>query len=161
MKRINLCKLRMEASTHELLLVAEDSDEDYEVLEYIMQKLDVTTPIHRCEDGEAVIEFLQMEQPISAQAPKPAVILLDLNLPGVDGRQVLTRIKQSETFQTIPVVVLTTSMNPSDIDFCYRQGANGYLIKPMEIEDLETTIRGFIGFWLEINIPPEIEMKSV
>lgn len=151
----------MEANAQDLLLVAEDSDEDYEVLEYIMHKLDVTTPIHRCEDGEAVLEFLQMEKPVPTLAPKPAVILLDLNLPGVDGRQVLTRLKQDETFQTIPVVVLTTSVNPTDIDFCYRQGANGYLIKPMEIEDLETTIRGFIGFWLEVNIPPEKDTDSI
>ena len=143
-------------NAQDLLLVAEDSDEDFEILEYLMRELNVQNPIYRCEDGREILEFLQIDKN-ELRPPKsmPAVILLDLNMPGIDGRQVLTLLKQDEAFQEIPVVVLTTSMNPQDIDFCYQQGANGYLIKPMDMDDLETTIRAFIGFWLEVNIPPQ------
>lgn len=145
----------MAGNAQDLLLVAEDSDEDFEILEYLMQELEVQNPIHRCEDGSEILEFLQQGQrPNAALSAQPAVILLDLNLPGIDGRQVLSHLKQTESLQKIPVVVLTTSMNPSDIDFCYRQGANGYLVKPMEMDDLETTIRAFIRFWLEVNTSP-------
>ena len=145
----------MASCRQNLLLVAEDSDEDFEVLSHIMQDLAVPNPVHRCEDGGEVLEFLRriQHQP-EVSAANPTVILLDLNLPGIDGRQVLTTIKQDKRLQTIPVVVLTTSMNPNDVEFCYREGANGYLVKPMEMEDLETTIRAFIRFWLETNLSP-------
>lgn len=118
-----------------------------------MQELEVENPIYRCEDGDEVLQALQSKQP-SERPARPAVILLDLNLPGTDGRQVLKKIKQNEELQEIPVVVLTTSSSPNDIDFCYRQGANGYLVKPMEMEDLLVTIRAFIQYWLEANVSP-------
>lgn len=176
----------MTGNTQDMLLIAEDSDEDFELIEEIMLDLAVENPIHRCEDGDEILRFLkagelqsgqlqsgqlqsgelqsgglQMKRIQSegstrstAQSQRPAVILLDLNLPGTDGRQVLAQLKQDAALQEIPIVVFTTSSNPSDIEFCYRHGANGYLIKPMDLDDLQTTLRGFIDYWLDLNVSP-------
>ncbi len=140
------------------LLVVEDNDEDFLVLERLMQHRAVPNPIYRCTDGDDVLDFMYREGPYQNPelAPRPSVVLLDLNLPGTDGREVLEQLKQDHHLQKIPVVVFTTSQNPKDIDFCYRHGANGYLIKPMGFEQLETTVQMFVDYWLLANTPPHI-----
>lgn len=138
------------------LLVAEDSDEDFEVLELLMQQMRVQNPIHRCTNGDKVLDFVYQDGECGEQrsAPLPSVILLDLNLPGTDGREVLEQLKQDQNFREIPIVVFTTSSNPKDVEFCYQNGANGYLIKPVDLEELERTVQAFVDYWLQANIPP-------
>ncbi|MGH7999355.1 MAG: response regulator, partial [Brasilonema sp.] len=87
-------------------------------------------------------------------APRPSVILLDLNLPGTDGRDVLEQLKQDQNLKEIPIVIFTTSSNPKDVELCYEKGANGYLIKPFDSCELEKTIQAFVNYWLEANTPP-------
>lgn len=138
------------------LLIAEDSDEDFEVLELLMQQMQVQNPIHRCTNGDKVLDFVYQERKCEEQRSiwLPSVILLDLNLPGTDGREVLEQLKQDQSFKEIPIVVFTTSSNPKDIEFCYQNGANGYLIKPFDSDELERAVQAFVDYWLQTNISP-------
>ncbi len=140
----------------EPLLIAEDSDEDFEALKRLMKRMAVQNPIYRCTDGDEVLDFIYQEGEYenSGSAPRPSIILLDLNLPGIDGRDILDRLKHDSNFKEIPIVVFTTSSNPRDIDLCYEKGANGYLIKPMDSDELKRTIKAFVDYWLEANTPP-------
>jgi CheY-like chemotaxis protein len=141
---------------YEPLLVVEDSNEDFKMLERLMRRMKVQNPIYRCIDGDDVLNYLYHQGIYKDNkiAPRPSVILLDLNLPGTDGRDVLDKLKQSPSFREIPVVIFTTSSNPKDVELCYSKGANGYLIKPMNSEELQNIIRAFVNYWLEVNIVP-------
>ena len=118
-----------------LLLVIEDSNEDFEAFERYVRQATIKVSLHRCVDGDEALAFLF--QTSCFVAPRPSLIVLDLNLPGADGREVLSRIKQDELLKTIPVVIFTTSNNPKDIEACYRQGVNSYIVKPMDFERLK------------------------
>ena len=152
-------QLTMPSKVSDPLLVVEDSNEDFKILRRLMRRMDVQNPIYRCTSGDEVLEFLHgvgnYENP--NVAPKPSVILLDLNLPGIDGREVLARLKQDQSFRGIPIVVFTTSSNPRDIELCYQRGANGYLIKPMDMNELQKTMQAFVDYWLEVNTPPSLD----
>jgi CheY-like chemotaxis protein len=146
----------MTTTLHEPLLVVEDSNEDFKMLQRLMRRLAVPNPIYRCTNGDEVLEFLYKESnnENSRAALRPSVILLDLNLPGIDGRDILERLKQDISLREIPIVVFTTSSNPRDIELCYQKGANGYLVKPMDAQELQKTIQAFVAYWLEVNTPP-------
>lgn len=141
------------------MLVVEDSNEDFKMLQRLMQRMAVQTPVYRCIDGDETLNFLAGQQSDRDReaVTRPSVILLDLNLPGLDGREILVRLKQDASFKEIPIVVFTTSANPADIDLCYQRGANGYLIKPMDSEELQKTVRAFVEYWLQANTPPILE----
>ena len=138
------------------LLVVEDSDEDFEVLQIFMEDMAVKNPIYRCTTGDKALDFLYKTQGKEEgdESTRPSTILLDLNLPGTDGREVLQRLKQDDDFREIPIVIFTTNSNPKDIKFCYRKGANGYLIKPVETERFEKAVQAFVEYWLYTNMPP-------
>jgi CheY-like chemotaxis protein len=148
----------MTTRPNEPLLVAEDSNEDFKMLQRLMRRMTVQNPIYRCTTGDEVLDFLYQAGDYHSPhlAPRPSVILLDLNLPGIDGRDVLERLKQDKSFKEIPIVVFTTSANPKDIELCYQRGANGYLIKPMDANELEKTVQAFVEYWLEANMPPSV-----
>ncbi|MGH8002666.1 MAG: response regulator [Brasilonema sp.] len=145
----------MTVKLNEPLLVVEDSNEDFRMLQRFMRRMAVPNPIYRCTNGDEVLDFLYQEGNYQDPdlAPRPSVILLDLNLPGIDGRDILERLKQDKSFREIPIVVFTTSSNPRDIELCYQKGANGYLIKPMDAQELQKTIQAFVNYWLEVNTP--------
>jgi CheY-like chemotaxis protein len=144
------------------LLVAEDSDEDFEVLQLLMQQMHVRNPIYRCTNGDKVLDFLYKKGDYEnlTTAPRPCVILLDLNLPGTDGRDVLEQLKQDQELKEIPIVVFTTSSDPKDVEFCYQKGANGYLIKPVDSSELEKTVQAFVEYWLEVNVTPSANLAN-
>ncbi len=142
------------------LLVIEDSDEDFEALRRMLRKSDMVNPIYRCIDGDDALDFLyHTGEYVDSEIPLPSLILLDLNLPGTDGRELLKEIKQDEELKTIPVVVFTTSSNPKDIEFCYRYGVNGYILKPIEINKLTRTIQVLIDYWFEAIIFPNLARR--
>jgi len=143
------------------LLVIEDSDEDFEALCRVMQRQTVANPVFRCTDGDEALDFLYHTGAYQdAQfAPRPSIILLDLNLPGTDGREVIQQIKQDNNLKNIPVVVLTTSANPKDIEICYRYCVASYILKPIDINRLVETVQGFITYWLDIVILPDAVIK--
>ena len=141
----------MEHSSHKLLLMIEDSDEDFHAIQRMLRKQSFLFPIYRCSDAEDAFDFLYHEGEYTNKtiAPRPSVIMLDLNLPGTDGREILQEIKQDEQLKSIPVVVFTTSSNPKDIESCYQQGVNSYMIKPIDIKRLEESVSIFINYWFK------------
>lgn len=147
----------MAVTLEQPILIVEDSDEDFEAFGRVMHRSSVTNPLFRCIDGDDALDFLYRtgtyaDPPI---APRPALILLDLNLPGTDGREVLEQIKQDEELKIIPVVVFTTSANPRDIEVCYKNGANGYIVKPININRFVEIIRIVIDYWFRAIILPD------
>lgn len=139
------------------ILVVEDSTEDYMALSRAFRKNAARNPVLRCEDGDQALEYL-LGNGKHPSWPKslPAIVLLDLNLPGTDGRTVLKQLKQHATLHTLPVIVFTTSTNSRDIEECYRLGANSYLTKPIEYAALEEKVRLIIRYWLEISELPTV-----
>lgn len=146
----------MTQTPHEPLLVVEDNTADFRMLKRLMRQMDVQSPIYRCQTGDEALELLyQTGRYQDADVPeRPAIIMLDLNLPGTDGRMVLARLKQDERFKMIPIIVFTTSAAPQDIEYCYQHGANGYMVKPLSNQDLKKMIRAFVDYWLGTNRSP-------
>jgi chemotaxis family two-component system response regulator Rcp1 len=106
-------------------------------------------------DGVDAMAYLRREG-VYASAPRPDLILLDLNLPRKDGRQVLKEIKETETLATIPVVILTTSDSEADILKSYRLHANCYITKPVDLEGFLKVVHSIDGFWLSVvKLPHE------
>ncbi|MEH2153445.1 response regulator [Nostoc sp.] len=140
-----------------LLLVVEDSNEDFEALQRFLGRSSIAIPIQRCVNGEQALAFLyRTGNYIDRQtAPRPGLIMLDLNLPGTDGREVLRRIKQDDSLNMIPVVVFTTSNNPNDIEVCYRYGVNSYIVKPINFAQLKRDIQMLVEYWFEVTTLPD------
>jgi CheY-like chemotaxis protein len=139
------------------LLVVEDSDEDFATLIRAIDRASTQEmTIHRCIDGDDALDFLNLEGKYSSiqDRPSPNLIILDLNLPGTDGREVLATIKHAENLKIIPVVILSTSSNPKDIARCYRSGANSYMVKPMKFDKLRDSIRIMLDYWFKAAVLP-------
>jgi two-component system, response regulator len=141
---------------HSVLLV-EDSPEDFEATVRALRKAGLANPLHRCQDGDEALDFLFQRGQYAdrAKAPRPSMILLDLNLPGTDGRDVLQQIKTNESLCSIPVVVLTTSTDDRDIERCYRMGANSYIKKPVNLDGFMQAIQRLKDFWFEVVVLPK------
>src|SRR5262245_10759028 len=142
--------------TEQTILLVEDSPEDYEVTVRAFRKANLVNPVVRCQDGEEALEYLfqRGRYADSARFPRPGLILLDLNLPGTDGRQVLAQIKSDAQLRTIPVIVLTTSADERDIESCYRSGANSYIQKPVSLEAFLRAVQLLKSYWFEVAILP-------
>ena len=139
------------------LLIVEDSNEDFEALQRFLRRSPTKISIQRCVSGEEALAFLYRTGGYvdRERAPRPGLIVLDLNLPGTDGREVLRQIKQDDRLKTIPVVVFTTSNNPKDIVDCYQCGANSYIIKPINFAQLKYDIQTLVDYWFEVTTLPE------
>jgi len=144
------------------LLIIEDSDEDFAAFQRMMQKATVVNPVYRCVDGDDALDYLyhQGRYQNSLLAPRPSLILLDLNLPATDGRELLAQIKQDDDLKIIPVIAFTTSSNPKDVELCYQYGVNGYMLKPVNIERLQYFVRIFANYWLEMVVLPVEILKQ-
>lgn len=140
------------------ILLVEDSPEDFEATVRAFKKSGLRNPIVRCEDGDSALDYLfrrgQWEDPESS--PRPGVILLDLNLPGTDGREVLNEIKKHEQLRHIPIIVLTTSNDDRDVDACYQAGANSYVQKPVDMDGFIRAIERLNGYWFEVVVLPKV-----
>jgi len=138
------------------ILVVEDSDEDYEAFVRALRKLPGAYVVERCYDGDDCLDYLEHTGAYAQTKPaRPRLILLDLNLPGTDGREVLDRLDQDPALRTIPVTVLTTSTNPMDVQFCYRKGANSYTTKSQDWRRYEAMVRTLMDYWFATVILPE------
>ncbi len=142
-------------STQTILLV-EDNDEDFEATRRAFRKAGLKNGLHRCEDGDEALDYLYRRGKYTdpATSARPGIILLDLNLPGTDGREVLREIKSDEALRTIPVVVLTTSDDAQDIQSCYDAGANSYMVKPVNLPGFFEAIQRLRDYWFEVVILP-------
>ncbi len=134
-----------------VILVVEDSDVDYETTRRALRAAGIEKGLRRCLDGESVLDYLYRRGEYSdpKDAPRPYLILMDLNLPGTDGRQVIEEIKNDAKLRWIPIVVLSTSSYPKDIEETYRAGVNAYIHKSIELENFFSTIKVFKEFWLQ------------
>jgi CheY-like chemotaxis protein len=142
-----------EPPTQPILLV-EDSPEDFETTQRAFRRSGLKNPILRCADGDEALDFL-FHRGSHADAPRPGVILLDLNLPGTDGREVLAEIKGDAELKQIPVIVLTTSSDDRDVQACYQAGASSYIQKPVDVEGFMRAIERLNDYWFEVVILPK------
>ncbi|HEV8714996.1 MAG TPA: response regulator [Candidatus Binatia bacterium] len=134
------------------LLIVEDSDEDF----YAMRRaLGTTLPcgVVRCRTGSEALDYL-FRRGLYTQAALPSLVLLDLNLPGKDGRTVLEQVKRDATLRAVPVVVVSTSDNPADIARCYSIGCSGYLVKALAYERLATALQVLGAYWFTVVTLP-------
>jgi len=141
------------------ILLVEDSPEDYETTVRGLRRAGLSNPVFRCEDGEEALDFLYRRGAFAAPgtARRPGMILLDLNLPGTDGREVLATIKHDPALRTIPVIVLTTSRDERDIRTCYDAGANSYIHKPVQLDEFMHAMERLKTYWFEVVILPKDE----
>ncbi len=136
------------------ILLVEDSPADVRLTREALKEAKVLNALHIVKDGAAALSFLRREGRY-ADSPRPNLILLDLNLPRKDGREVLAEIKQDEDLKRIPVVVLTTSRAEEDIVRSYNLHANAYVSKPVDLAQFLHVIRSLEEFWLAVvTLPP-------
>ncbi len=135
------------------LLLIEDNPSDARLLGEVFKEAGVPTVLSVARDGEEAMMFLRRSGRFAA-APRPALIVLDLNLPRKDGREVLAEIKQDPDLRRIPVVVLTTSSAQADIQRSYDLHANCYIVKPMGLEEFAQIVRSIQDFWLSVTSLP-------
>lgn len=147
----------MAGNETQLILIVEDSDDDFFVIMRAFKKVNLDNPVRRCTNGDQALDYLLRRGEFSAAgaAPRPGIVLLDLNLPGTDGRSVLHAIKQTPELQKIPVIVLSTSRAEPDIEQCYAAGANAYMQKPVDFEGYIRAISSLSEFWLGASILPK------
>ena len=146
----------MPDSPNQPILLVEDSPEDFETAERAFRRSGLKNPIIRCSDGDEALELL-FRRGRFADAPRPGVVLLDLNLPGTDGREVLSEIKADPQLKHIPVIVLTTSSDDRDVQACYRAGASSYIQKPVDLEGFMRAIERLNDYWFEVVILPKAQ----
>ena len=136
------------------ILLVEDNAADVDLTRDFFKDLKVLNRLHVAGDGEAGLAFLRREGAYS-NAPRPDLILLDLNLPRTDGREVLAEIKQDSELRRIPVVILTTSEEDADILKSYDLHANCYITKPVNLEQFAQIVKSIDEFWLTVvKLPP-------
>jgi CheY-like chemotaxis protein len=135
------------------LLLVEDNPGDVRLTREAFRDVDGSVQLHVASDGVEAMAFLRREG-THVDAPRPDFILLDLNLPRMDGREVLAHIKADPGLRTIPTVILTTSDADADILKSYELNANAYLKKPVTLEAFESLVRSINDFWLTKVILP-------
>ena len=131
------------------ILLVEDSPGDVRLTQEVFKDAKIANRLHVATDGVEALAFLRRQAPFE-DAPRPDLILLDLNLPKMDGREVLEEIKQDSALQRIPVVVLTTSSAERDVLKCYDNHANCYITKPIDLDQFINVVRSIEDFWLAI-----------
>jgi CheY-like chemotaxis protein len=149
----------MKLQPNQTILVVEDSPDDYAMIKRGFKKARMANPVYHCEDGEEALDFLFHKGDYAPpnNPPLPGIILLDLNLPGTDGHEVLNEIKNNPELKKIPIIVLTTSSDERDIEKSYRNGANSYITKPVTFSGFTEAIQRLKEYWFSIVILPKGE----
>jgi len=143
------------------ILLVEDSPSDTELTVEALREAKVRNHLSLVEDGVQAMDFLH-RRGVFARAPRPDLIMLDLNLPRKDGREVLAEIKSDSALKSIPVVVLTTSKAEQDVLRAYNLHANCYITKPVDFEQFLKVVRSIESFWLFIvTLPPKGVTQTV
>lgn len=136
------------------ILLVEDNEGDARLAKEALRDSKIRNTIHHVSDGEAAIAFLRREGPFH-HAPRPDLVLLDLNLPRKDGREVLADVKADEDLKRIPVVILTVSSAEEDVLRSYNLHANCYITKPLDLAQFMKVVHSIEDFWLTIvKLPP-------
>ncbi|MFB6345647.1 MAG: response regulator [bacterium] len=144
----------MTTSEEKYVLAVEDNPADVRVLERVFEEMDRSIPIHSINTGTQALEFVSSN--FGDRQIPPVLVLLDLNLPGTDGRSILKELKTDEVLCSIPVVILTTSNSREDRTWCYETGANSYIVKPNNQELYRRRLQLVQQYWLDaVALPGE------
>ena len=146
------------ADPSQLILVVEDSDEHFEAVRRAFARTGIRNPLRRYADGDEALDYLFRRGGHTDDSAwvRPAVVLLDLNLPGTDGREVLDQMKADPGLRSLPVVVVSTSSSPTDVEQSYRSGASGYIVKPVRFDDFLTAVGSLKSYWFDtVALPGE------
>jgi CheY-like chemotaxis protein len=136
------------------VLLVEDSPGDVRLTREAFRDANTAIHLHVASDGVEAMAFLRREG-AHVHSPRPDLILLDLNLPKMDGREVLAHIKEDDSLKTIPTVILTTSGSEADIATSYQLHANCYLRKPVQLDEFEALVKSINDFWLTKVMLPQ------
>lgn len=141
------------------VLLVEDNPRDVRLTQRAFVQAGLEHDLRIVRDGDEALEYLHREGAYRdlQVSPRPDVILLDLNLPRMSGHELLRRLKQDQRFRQMPIIVLTTSGRPDDVRLAYEEGANAYLLKPVEFARFTKIMEHLGKFWLElVELPPEM-----
>jgi len=138
------------------VLLVDDSITDAELAIKALERGRLANNIYHVKDGVEAMDFLLRRDPYT-DAPRPDLILLDLNMPRMDGREVLREVKSNDSLKTIPVVVLTTSGEESDVSEAYDLASNAYIVKPVDLRKFFTVITDIQNFWFQVVTLPTAE----
>jgi CheY-like chemotaxis protein len=140
-----------------IILLAEDNDDDFMLTQDALGQARLINELRRVSDGEELLDYLYRRSAYAdpASAPRPSLILLDLNMPRMDGREALREIKQDPAMKELPVVVLTTSSSEEDIIRSYDYGVNSFIQKPVSFEGLVDALSVLQRYWFEIVDLPQ------
>jgi CheY-like chemotaxis protein len=140
------------------ILIIEDNADDYEATERNLRRAHFVNPITWCRNGQAALNFLRYDGEYeNRRSSQPDLILLDLNMPGMDGRTVLEIVKSDHALKSIPVVVLTTSSDAKDMEACHTLGASTYIQKPVDFKGLTEAVRAMKDNWFGIALLPQTQ----
>jgi CheY-like chemotaxis protein len=140
-------------TTNRTVLLVEDNEDDVFLMRRALQGARVVNPLQVAEDGQEAVDYLSGNGKFADREnyPLPAVVFLDLKLPYISGHDVLAWIRRQKEFESLVVIVLTSSNEASDLSRCYALGANSYLVKPPTPDQLEDLAKAFKWYWLEYN----------
>ena len=143
------------------ILIVEDDPKDVELTLTALEEYNLANEVVVTRDGEEALDYLYCRGSFKMRGGEnPAVLLLDLKLPKVDGLEVLERIRSDEKLKLIPVVVLTSSREEKDLVASYKLGVNGYVVKPVDFHEFVNAIKELGVFWALINEPPPGSMRK-
>lgn len=140
------------------ILIAEDDEDDRELIREALEAAGLAGELRFVNDGQEALDYLHRQGPyaqVSTGTPQPWLILLDLNMPRKDGREVLTEIRADETLREIPVVVLTTSSDKVDVHKSYELGANSFITKPISLTEMRAFTQILRTYWVDVVTLPE------
>lgn len=136
-----------------VVLVVEDNPPDARLIDELLKAGPLAKTVHLVGSGDEAMSFLR-RRGAYADAPRPQLVVLDLNLPGCDGRDVLSDIKNDPELRAIPVIILTTSVAPTDVQHAYELHANAYIVKPVGLDAFAALILALEEFWLaKVQLP--------
>ncbi len=139
------------------ILVAEDSENDRHLIDTALCKSELKNPVHFVKDGKELLDYLNHRHPYGDRqvSPSPGLILLDLKMPDMGGREVLKALRSDPAFRHIPVVILTMSCSQSDVRDSYILGVNSFIIKPISLTQLVNTFNRLGRYWFQVvSLPP-------
>lgn len=131
------------------IVIVEDSEDDYYIIQRAFVRTKQPVELTRYASGSAMVEAVQ-----SGECKLPDIILLDLNLPGMHGKEVLRFLRQHEQWKGVPIVMMTTSTNPDDVVECYNSGASSYMRKAIDLQQFMQMIESFCQYWFKTAILP-------
>lgn len=144
----------MDDPSYNAILAVEDNDEDFVALVRAFRSIAPEVRVDRCIDGDEALDYLFQRGEYEGVG-RPGLVVLDLNLPGTDGHEVLEVVKRDRDLQVLPIIVLTTSASPDDIQESYRGGANCYVQKALDPGEFRRRIMALRAFWLDAVVLPE------